>query len=253
MDERALRVQRAFEVPMLIAALLVIPVMAVEQSDVGDPWQAIASVTNWVIWIAFTVELIVMLAVVRDRWSWVRSHPVEVIVVVLTPPFLPSSFQALRVLRLLRLLRLLRVARYARRAFSLEGVRYAAILAALTAVGGGYFYSVIEHAQDPQPSVWDGVWWAVSTMTTVGYGDEFPLTTLGRIVAMALMLVGIGFIAILTGAIAERFLAGQVEEVADEAVEMAATETDLLTELRAIRARLDQLEARFESGGSPRM
>lgn len=186
-----------------------------------------------------------MLVVVRNRWGWVRSHPLEVIVVVLTPPFLPSSFQALRALRLLRLLRLLRVAKYARRMFSLDGVRYAAILAALTAVGGGYVYSAIEHAQDPPPSVWDGVWWAVSTMTTVGYGDEFPLTTLGRIVAMVLMLVGIGFIAILTGAIAERFLAGEIEEVVEEVEEAAATEAELLAELRAIRKRLDRLEGRF--------
>ena len=46
--------------------------------------------------------------------------------------------------------------------------QYAAILAALTALGGGYAYSAAESAQEPSPSVWDGVWWAVSTMTTVG-------------------------------------------------------------------------------------
>jgi len=187
-----------------------------------------------------------MLVVVSDRWRWVRSHLLEVTVVLLTPPFLPASFQALRALRLLRLLRLLRVARYARRVFSLEGVRYAAILAALTAVGGGYTYSAIESAQDPAPSVWDGVWWAVSTMTTVGYGDEFPLTTGGRLAAMALMLVGVGFIAILTGAIAERFLAGEIEDVVEGVEETAATEGELLAELRAIRVRLDRLEGRLE-------
>ena len=131
---------------MLVAALLVIPVIAVEQSDAGEPWRGIAAVTNWGIWLAFATELVVMLTVVRDRRGWLRSHVLEVVVVVLTPPFLPSSFQALRALRLLRLLRLLRVAKYARRAFSLEGVRYAAILAALTAIAGGYAYSAIEHA-----------------------------------------------------------------------------------------------------------
>jgi voltage-gated potassium channel len=230
---------------MLVAALLVIPVIAIEQSDLGDPWRGIASVTNWAIWIAFAVELIVMLAVVPDRWAWVRSHMLEVIVVVLTPPFLPTSFQALRALRLLRLLRLLRVAQYARRLFSLQGVRYAAILAMLTAVGGGYAYSAIERAQDPPPSVWDGVWWAVSTMTTVGYGDEFPLTTLGRIVAMALMLVGIGFIAILTGAIAERFLASEIEDAVEAAEEVEATDVEVLAELKEIRSRLDRLETRL--------
>ena len=234
---------------MLVAALLVIPVIAVEQSDTGEPWRTIAGVLNWAIWTAFAIELVVMLAVVPDRWRWLRSHPLEVVIVLLTPPFLPSSLQALRALRVLRLLRLLRLAQLARKTFSLDGLRYAAILAALTAVGGGYAYSAAETAQDPPPSVWDGVWWAVTTMTTVGYGDEYPVTTLGRVYAVALMLVGIGFIAILTGAIAERFLASDIEDVADAVEETESTEAELLTELREIKLRLDRLEGRL--GPSP--
>lgn len=156
-----------------------------------------------------------MLAVVPDRWRWLRGHPWR----------WSSSFShrhscrrvsKQRALRWLRLLRLVRIASLARRTFSLEGVRYAAILAGLTVLGGGYAYSLAESSQDPPPSVWDGAWWAVSTMTTVGYGDEFPVTTVGRVLAMALMLVGIGFIAILTGAIAEGFLSAQIEETQEE-------------------------------------
>jgi voltage-gated potassium channel len=246
MDERALRIERAFAIPMLIAALLVIPVVTIEQSDAGDPWRGIAAVLNWIIWIAFAVELVVMLAVVPDRWRWLRKHPLEVVVVLLTPPFLPASFQAARALRLLRLLRLVRIASFARRTFSLEGVRYAAILAVLTALGGGYAYSLTENTQDPPPNVWDGTWWAVSTMTTVGYGDEFPVTNLGRALAMALMLIGIGFIAILTGAIAERFLSAQIEETQEEIrEEVEQVEDDVLAELRAITERLHTLERRL--------
>ncbi len=89
-DERSRRIAKWFEVPMLIAALLVIPVIVVEQSDVGEPWPTIAGVLNWAIWIAFAVELVVMLAVVPDKWRWLRSHPLEVVIVLLTPPFLPS-------------------------------------------------------------------------------------------------------------------------------------------------------------------
>ena len=228
-----------FELPMLVAALLVIPVIAVEQSDVGEPWRAAAGVLNWIIWIAFAVEVVVMLAVVRDRWAWVKTHPLEVAIVLLTPPFLPSSLQSLRVLRLLRLLRLLRIAKLARRMFSLEGVRWAAVLAALTAVGGGAAYASLEEGS----STWDGVWWAVSTMTTVGYGDEFPETTSGRILGIALMLIGIGFIAVLTGAVAERFLTTKIEESQDEVVEeVERAEADVLVELREITERLHALE-----------
>lgn len=64
--------------PLLVAALLTIPAIAIEQSDVGQPWDTIASVLNWVIWTAFLAEAILMLRVVDDRWRWVREHPLEV-------------------------------------------------------------------------------------------------------------------------------------------------------------------------------
>ena len=248
-DQRAREWERRFEVPILVAALLVIPVIAVEQSDAGEPWRSLAGILNWAIWIAFAVEMIVMLAVVRDRWSWLRRHPIEVAVVVLTPPFLPAGLQAARVLRLLRLVRLLAVAKYARVVFSLEGLRYAFVIAALTALAGGWAYSSIEKSKDA--TIWDGVWWAVSTMTTVGYGDEYPVTTLGRILAMGLMFLGIGFIAVLTGAVAERFLATQIEETEEQVTEeVERAEADVLAELHEITTRLQALEQRLGARSS---
>jgi voltage-gated potassium channel len=243
-NERALRVQRAFEVPMLIAALLVIPVLWIEESGAGGPWPAIANVLNWAIWAAFAVEASVMLAVVPQRWRWIRRHPLEVAIVILTPPFLPASFQALRLFRLFRLLPLLRLGRVARHLFSIEGVSWAALLAVLTTVFAGAAYSSIEKSA----SSWDGLWWAVSTVTTVGYGDEFPKTTPGRALGMALMLIGIGFVAVFTGAIAERFLSARIEESQEELADrLQGAELDVLEELHEIAERLNALERRLAS------
>ena len=138
-------------------------------------------------------------------------QPLEVAIVLFTPPFLPASLQALRVFRLLRLARLFRLAPLARRLFTIDGLRYAALLALLTVLAGGAGFGAIEK----QYSTWDGVWWAISTMTTVGYGDVSPHTDLGRVLAIGIMVIGIGFVAILTGAVAERFLAPEIEEVAE--------------------------------------
>jgi voltage-gated potassium channel len=245
-DERARSVEKRLEIPMLVAALLVIPIVAVEQSSLGDPWRTLAGILNWIVWTAFAIEPATMLVVVPERWRWVRAHPLEVAIVVLTPPFLPAGLQALRVVRLLRLLRLLRLAKLARGLFSLEGLRYVTILAALTALSGGAAYAAVEDNQ----STWDGVWWAVTTMTTVGYGDEYPTTVLGRLIGMALMLVGIGFIAVLTGAVAERFLSTRIEEsTAELTAEVEHAEADVLTELREIMRRLQALEQRLSARG----
>lgn len=250
MDARSERIARAFEPIVLVAALLVIPVIAVEQSDLREPWPTVAAVTNWLIWLVFLAELVVMLAVAHDRTRWLREHPLDVALVVLTPPFMPSSLQAFRALRLLRLLRLLRALRIARRLFSLEGLRYAAVLAALTALGGGAAFAA---AEGERLSTWDGVWWSVTTMTTVGYGDITPETLLGRTVAIATMLVGIGFVAILTAALAQRFVAQEVREEAAETEagvvrEIESAEAEIGAELRAIAQRLHELERRL---GSP--
>jgi voltage-gated potassium channel len=119
MDERAEQIERRFEVPIVVGALLVVPILLAEQASPGEPWETLAAVGNWLVWLLFLAEVVVMLTVVPDRGRWLRAHPLEVAIVVLTPPFLPASPQALRVFRLLRLLRLIAAVRYARRLFTL--------------------------------------------------------------------------------------------------------------------------------------
>ncbi len=129
-DVRAARLDKLFQTPIFIAALLVIPVIVIEQAHVSHGVKTFGAALNWVIWAAFAAELIVMLAVVPDRMGWLRAHPLEVAIVLLTPPLLPASLQALRMFRLLRVLRLTIVVKEYRRLFTLEGVRGAAVLAA---------------------------------------------------------------------------------------------------------------------------
>jgi voltage-gated potassium channel len=117
------------------------------------------------------------------------------------------------------------------------------VLALLTALGGGAAFASAEKGY----STWDGVWSATTTMTTVGYGDIYPTTTTGRLLGIAVMLVGIGFIAVLTGAVAQRFLAADVETIEAEVIEEAASVEAILSELRAVRERLRDLETRLES------
>lgn len=246
-EDRYKRVERFFTIPVLVAAVLVIPVVAIDSTSIGQPWARIAAYLNWVIWVAFALEFFALLIVAQRRWHWLLHHPLDIAIVFLTPPFLPASLQAIRALRLLRLIRLFRVAQLARKLFSMEGVRYIAVLALLTVLGGGAAFAAVER----QRSTWDGVWWSVETMTTVGYGDVVPTTTAGRIIGIVVMLVGVGFVAVLTGAIAQRFLAPDVELIELEIADEADSVTEIQREIRAVRDRLGELETRLQRIGRP--
>ena len=241
MGERAERLEQRLERPMLVVAALVIPTLILEGADVSETWKVIAAALNWVIWFAFLGELVAMLAVVNSRRRYLAHNPLNVAIVVLTPPFLPALFQSLRVLRLLRVARLLRLAPIFKLAFSLRGLQYATIFTALVVLTGA---AAFESAQ-PGKDYFDGVYWAVSTMTTVGYGDELPTTVESKVIAMALMLVGIGYFAVITGAIAERFIErGQEEHV--EAVE-AEVPDDLGAQVDRLTLRARGLVAELEA------
>src|SRR4051812_15152899 len=226
--------ERRLQVPMLVAALLVVPAIVIEQSGIGRPWNTVAVVINWATWLAFLAEAVLMLAVVDTRWRWLRDHPLEVAIVIVTPPFLPPSLQAARVFRLLRLLPLLRAGFLARRLLTTEGVRDVAVLALVTVLGGGAAYAAVETCQDL--TTWDGVWWALVTVTTVGYGDTYPRTEAGRAIALVVMLVGIGFVAVLTAAAAERFMRGREAE---------AQRAELHERLEEIHGSLEEISGRL--------
>jgi len=232
MNARSARMERRFQWPVLIAALLVVPVIALEESSLGKPWDTVAWIGNRAIWLTFAAELAAMLVVVPNRWRWIREHPIDVLVVVLTPPFVPPGLQFLR---LLRLLRLVRVLTQVQRMFSPDGVRAAAFFAAYTVVAGGLTFAVVEK----DTTALDGLYWAVTTVTTVGYGDLSPQSDAGRAIAVVVMLTGIGFVALLTGAIAQRFLAPQIKEVEQE---VSLEEQELLSEVREIGQRLQRVE-----------
>jgi voltage-gated potassium channel len=228
-ETQAARIEDLFETPLLVAAVLSIPATILQSTRVGEPWATLGTSLNWTIWIAFLSELVVMLAIAPDRSRYLLTHPLDVAIVVLTPPFLLSAVQGVRLLRFTRLFRLLRLAPLGRVVFSLEGVKATAGLALLTAIAGGGGFAAEEGI-----SFGNGVYWAISTMTTVG-SDIRPHTTEGKIIAVIVSLVGIGTATLVIGAVAQRFLAHTMEHV-------ESAEDDLLVQVQETSRRLARLE-----------
>jgi voltage-gated potassium channel len=116
----------------------------------------------------------------------------------------------------------------------------ASVTVSLTIISG-----VLIHFTDKKnyPNIGDGLWWAIQTVTTVGYGDLVPTSTAGRIVAALVMIVGIGFLTVITAAITSAFIESTRRR-------LQGTETDTLsTKLDHIGARLDAIEAGLRNFG----
>jgi len=153
---------------------------------------------------------------VQDAWF-------DLLIILLSPPFLvPDALQGARAVRVLRLLRFVRAAAVAAIGLreAAQGLRHRSFhyvaLATIVVIGlGAIGIFAVEHGQNNHiQSIGDALWWAVVTATTVGYGDVSPVTAEGRLIAVGLMVVGIGFIGVFTATITSFFL--QPSRMADE-------------------------------------
>ena len=131
-----------------------------------------------------------------------------------------------------------RLERWVARAVTPRGA--AVVIASATiviTVAAGAVMTVLD--RENYPTIGSGLWWAVQTTTTVGYGDNVPTTYGGRLLAALVMLFGIGFLTIITAAITSTFVSRSRLEPAD-----SDAETSLAEQLRQINARLERIETR---------
>ena len=149
---------------------------------------------------AFTVDLLVGLMLAEKKLKFLTHHPLEVITVLL--PFL-------RPLRLLRVISfgtlvIQKVAVGRQFAITLK-VFFTSILLAYI---GAVQITITERGVDGSniKNFGDGLWWAITTVTTVGYGDRFPITSTGRVLAVCLMVVGISLMGVITASVAAWFV-----------------------------------------------
>jgi voltage-gated potassium channel len=234
------RVTHPFEPLILAATLLMIPVLIIQRDASSDGWQTFASVANWGIWAVFAAELVFVLVVAPRKRAAFRAHWLDVAIVVVTVPLYGRLLASLRLVRLVRLMRLARAAVVISRALQAERrltsygmFRFVALATVFLVVIAGAVQ--VEVDSKDFTSFWDGVWWAVVTVTTVGYGDIYPHTVAGRIVAIILMLTGIGFLAVLTATVASYFVKADRQ---DESSEMLQLLRRLESDVAEIKTRL---------------
>jgi len=206
------RLRGALDFGVLAGALATIPLTVLREE--GAKSRALEAM-DWAVWSIFAIEFL-FIVFVTPKFKILRASTVgDLAVVALSFPLLPNLLALVRVARLIRVARLLRLARLtgttARGLGALKGILgrrgliYTVALTSLVILVGGGCLSILE-PETVKGGYGDGIWWAVVTATTVGYGDISPSTLPGRIIAVVLMVVGIGLMSTLAASITTHFV-----------------------------------------------
>ena len=162
--------------------------------------QTLLNAAQWISWIAFATDLIYGLTKSNDKKRYLMKHPLEVAAVLL--PFL----RPLRLMRVISFggLALQKVAIGRQFAITVKVAISALFISYIAAIQITISERGVEGSNIKTFS--DGLWWAVTTVTTVGYGDRFPTTTEGRLLAVLLMITGISLVGVITASVAAWFV-----------------------------------------------
>lgn len=200
---RVERWERRAEVPLLLLSLafLVAYAWPVLDPRLDRRWREFFETVSWTVWAAFALDFVVRLGLADDRRDYAVRHWYDVALI---------AVPMLRPLRLLRLVALLRILDRSA-AGSLAGRTLVYVSGAAVASVGLASLAVLQAERDAPDatitSFGDALWWACVTVTTVGYGDYSPVTTQGRVIAVVLMVVGIGVVGSVTASVATAMLA----------------------------------------------
>ncbi|MDI3212477.1 potassium channel family protein [Arthrobacter sp. AL12] len=232
--------RRHMEWPLLLASVAFLVAYSVQvignlREDAG--W---IEMVVWATWVLFAVDYIVNLALAPLRGRWFIRNLHELLILALP---------ILRPLRLLRLVTLLKVVHRAAGS-ALRGRILTYVLGAaalLTYAGALAVLDAESNVEGANISTFgDAMWWALTTITTVGYGDHYPVTMLGRFVAAGLMVGGIAVLGVVTASVAS-WLVEQVTR--HTAAEVEVVEAPMRVELVRLSEQVERLTALLERQG----
>lgn len=224
------RWQKLTEWPLAIAAVVFLAAYSYEV--IAEPGGSVAEVIIAATWVVFVADYVVNLVLAKPRWRWFYTHLLDLAIVVLP---------MLRPLRLLRLVTLLAILnRTAGAAFRGRVIIYSAGASTLLVYVAGLAVLDAERGGDGSiQTLGQALWWAFVTITTVGYGDYFPVTYTGQLVAVGVMIGGIALIGVVTATLAS-WIVERVEqrESVSEAITSAHIEA-LTTEIASLRQLIE--------------
>ena len=233
-EDRSSRAGRRFEITIQLLILFSIVTFSIETlPDLSESTRKLLGATELIIVSLFTAEYLARIWVADKPSAYIFSFYGVIDLLAILPFYLAlgMDLRALRIFRLMRLLRIFKMFRYSKAVQRLtralviareELVLFSIVtvmLLYLSAVGIYYF----ENEAQPEifASVFHSLWWAVATLTTVGYGDVYPITVGGRIFTFLVLMLGLGVVAVPAG-----LMASALSQASQESAEAEARERE---------------------------
>ena len=213
-----------FEIVMSVAVIASIVIMALETFALPTRLKEALFVADALLSLAFVAEYLFRVATAEIKRAYITSF-YGIIDLIAIFPILVHAFASARVIRLLRVLRVIRLLKLKRYNDALDRYRRALKLIAAEATlftGVAFVFIIsfafliyeVEHELQPDKygNIFDSVWWAVISLTSVGYGDVYPVTIAGRMLTLAMVLTGMGIVAVPTALLASALSRVQGDE-----------------------------------------
>ncbi len=229
------------EIPMLVLSVVMLPLLLVPfVVNVSGNLEDALFAADWAIWAIFALELGIKTYLSPARGQYLRQHWFDAVIVAvpfLRPLRIVRSARAFRALRAVRLVSFTARATHSARAVLVDhGLQYALLVGLVLVAASASVVTLFENGGNGTIQGFDdGLWWAVTTITTVGYGDKFPVTPEGRGIAVLLMFVGISLFSLITANVAA-FLVGPQDE--------NGALKEVIESLNRLEAKVDELNRR---------
>ena len=244
----ARRWARRLELPMILLAIWILIEWYLREKGIYS--ETFGQVTDWLIWLFFVFETVLLTSLVENKFRYLRSNWMNLFIICAGVPLLWGGGTYAVVLRSLRLLLilplLLNVTVTVRKVLSRNYLGSVLLVALAFTLMSGLLIAGIDPSIE---NVWQGIWWAWVTVATVGYGDTVPQSVAGKVFGAVVILFGVGFFSLLTASFSAYFVSRGEIEIEEEEIEEINQLMNIERRIDAMEKTLQRIEDRLNEDG----
>ena len=259
------RAGKRFDIILLTAITIsVIGVMLDSDKNIHQQYGKLLYIIEWLFTIFFTIEYALRIYCAKNRRRYLFSAMGVIDLLSIIPTYLTvfyapiGSLIDIRIMRLIRIFRIFRLSSYLRSGHTMQlalrssrpKITVFILYISLIVIILGTLMYIIEGQQNGFDNIPKSIYWAVVTLTTVGYGDVVPITTLGKTVAVFIMMLGYAIIAVPTGIVSSEFSKNRKtkkqlknqDAILEKEKEIISKETEILKKLESLDKKIETLK-----------